>query len=62
MSGSNVSHSNRHTKTRFQANVHKQTLFLDGKAGEGQDLQPLPAVGPEVLQGSEGPRRSVSSP
>ena len=32
MSGNNVSHSNRHTKTRFQANVHKQTLFQDGKA------------------------------
>ena len=23
MSGNNVSHSNRHTKTRFKANVHK---------------------------------------
>jgi len=32
MSGSNVSHSNRHTKTRFKANVHKQTLFQDGKS------------------------------
>ena len=32
MSGSNVSHSNRHTKTRFQANVHKQTLFHEGRA------------------------------
>ena len=32
MSGNNVSHSNRHTKTRFFANVHKQTLFHDGKA------------------------------
>ncbi len=31
MSGNNVSHSNRHTKTRFEANVHKQTLFQDGK-------------------------------
>ncbi len=31
MSGNNVSHSNRHTKTRFMANVHKQTLFQDGK-------------------------------
>ena len=31
MSGNNVSHSNRHTKTRFKANVHKQTLFQDGK-------------------------------
>lgn len=27
MSGNNVSHSNRHTKTRFKANVHKQTLL-----------------------------------
>ena len=32
MSGNNVSHSNRHTKTRFKANVHKQTLFQDGKS------------------------------
>ena len=31
MSGNNVSHSNRHTKTRFFANVHKQTLFHDGR-------------------------------
>ena len=31
MSGNNVSHSNRHTKTRFKANVHKQTVFQDGK-------------------------------
>ena len=31
MSGNNVSHSNRHTKTRFKANVHKQTLFQDGR-------------------------------
>ncbi|MCH8281767.1 MAG: 50S ribosomal protein L28 [Chloroflexi bacterium] len=31
MSGNNVSHSNRHTKTRFFANVHKQTLFQDGR-------------------------------
>ncbi|PKB78264.1 MAG: 50S ribosomal protein L28 [SAR202 cluster bacterium Io17-Chloro-G9] len=31
MSGNNVSHSNRHTKTRFFANVHKQTVFQDGK-------------------------------
>ena len=30
MSGNNVSHSNRHTKTRFMANVHKQTLVQDG--------------------------------
>ena len=32
MSGNNVSHSNRHTKTRFKANVHKTTIFQDGKA------------------------------
>ena len=31
ISGNNVSHSNRHTKTRFMANVHKQTLVQDGK-------------------------------
>lgn len=31
MSGNNVSHSNRHTKTRFKANVHKQTLLMNGK-------------------------------
>ncbi len=31
MSGNNVSHSNRHTKTRFKAKVHKQTVFQDGK-------------------------------
>ena len=30
MSGNNVSHSNRHTKTRFKANVHEQTLIQDG--------------------------------
>ena len=32
MSGNNVSHSNRHTKTRFKANVHKQTLDRNGTA------------------------------
>jgi large subunit ribosomal protein L28 len=31
MSGNNVSHSNRHTKTRFKANVHKQTLERNGE-------------------------------
>ncbi len=31
MTGNNISHSNRHTKTRFMANVHKQTVFQDGK-------------------------------
>ena len=30
MSGNNVSHSKRRTKTRFLANVHKQTLTIDG--------------------------------
>ena len=32
MTGNDVSHSNRHTKTRFMANVHKQTLVQDGKS------------------------------
>jgi large subunit ribosomal protein L28 len=32
MTGNNVSHSNRHTKTKFFANVHKQTLVRDGKS------------------------------
>ncbi len=31
-SGHNVSHSKRRTKTRFVANVHRQTLFQDGKS------------------------------
>ena len=31
MTGNNVSHSNRRTKTRWKANVHKQTLAIDGK-------------------------------
>ena len=31
MSGNNVSHSNRHTKTRFKANVHKQNLYQNSK-------------------------------
>ena len=31
MTGNNVSHSNRHTKTRFKANVHKQTIVQEGK-------------------------------
>ena len=31
MSGNNVSHSKRRTKTRFLPNVHKQTLALDGQ-------------------------------
>ena len=31
MTGNNVSHSNRHTKTRFMANVHKQTIDIGGK-------------------------------
>ena len=32
MSGNNVSHSKRRTKTRFFANVHKLTLPVDGIA------------------------------
>ena len=31
MTGNNVSHSKRRTKTRWMANVHKQTLVIDGK-------------------------------
>ena len=31
MTGNNVSHSNRHTKTVFHANVHKQTLLIKRK-------------------------------
>ena len=31
MTGNNVSHSNRKTKTRWLANVHKQTLAINGK-------------------------------
>ena len=31
MTGNNVSHSNRKTKTRWKANVHKQTLAINGK-------------------------------
>ena len=30
MSGNNVSHSKRRTKTRFFANVHKMTLAVNG--------------------------------
>ena len=41
MSGNNISHSNRHTKTRFKANVHKQTISLERQGAAGQDLQPL---------------------
>jgi large subunit ribosomal protein L28 len=32
MSGNNVSHSKRHTKTRFKANVHRQTISVDGES------------------------------
>jgi len=31
MSGHNVSHSKRRTNTRFEANVHIQSVFQDGK-------------------------------
>ena len=31
MTGNNVSHSNRKTKTRWKANVHKQTLVINGQ-------------------------------
>ena len=48
MSGSNVSHSNRHTKTRFKANVHKQTLLLNGKVRR---------VGLDQIAGSSGAAR-----
>ncbi|MDR2202119.1 MAG: 50S ribosomal protein L28 [Clostridiales bacterium] len=30
-SGNNVSHSNRHTKRTFSANVHKVRVEIDGK-------------------------------
>ena len=36
MSGNNVSHSNRHNKTRFKGNVHKQNLYQDGKHVRGK--------------------------
>ena len=32
MSGNNVSHSKRRTKTRFLANTHKLTLQVNGQA------------------------------
>lgn len=31
MSGSNVSHSMRHTRRRFNVNLQKTTLVIDGK-------------------------------
>ena len=31
-SGNNVSHSKRHTKTRWGANVHKATIYVNGTA------------------------------
>ena len=34
MSGNNVSHSKRRTKTRFLPNVHKMTLSGDGNSGK----------------------------
>ena len=30
-SGNNVSHSNRHTKRRWSANVHKATITINGQ-------------------------------
>ena len=30
MSGNNVSHSKRHTRTRWAANVHKANIQVDG--------------------------------
>ncbi|MSQ06508.1 MAG: 50S ribosomal protein L28 [Dehalococcoidia bacterium] len=32
MSGNNVSHSKRRTKTKFQPNTHRQTLVLNGRS------------------------------
>ena len=32
MSGNNVSHSKRRTKTRFMPNVHKMTLSMNGES------------------------------
>ncbi|HLF05203.1 MAG TPA: 50S ribosomal protein L28 [Dehalococcoidia bacterium] len=32
MSGNNVSHSKRRTKTKFFANVHRQSLVHNGKS------------------------------
>ena len=32
MSGNNVSHSKRRTKTRFRVNAHKLTLMVEGQA------------------------------
>ena len=58
MSGNNVSHSNRHTKTRFKANVHKQTLDRGRHADNGQDMQPLPALPAQVPEGAQGFRRA----
>ena len=57
MSGSNVSHSNRHTKTRFKANVHKQTLERNGEQGPSQNLQPMPSLSPQVPQSPQSLRR-----
>jgi large subunit ribosomal protein L28 len=31
VSGSNVSHSQRHTKRRFRPNIHSAKLTIDGK-------------------------------
>ncbi|HAL47547.1 MAG: 50S ribosomal protein L28 [SAR202 cluster bacterium] len=29
-SGNNISHSKRHTRTRWFANVHRATIYVDG--------------------------------
>ena len=42
MSGNNVSHSNRHTKTRFKANCSQADLADRWQGPAGKDLHPLP--------------------
>ena len=58
MTGNNVSHSNRKTKTRWKANVHKQTLAIDGKPTRVKDLLAVPADDVQAAPGQEGQGQS----
>ena len=58
MTGNNVSHSNRRTKTRWKANVHKQTLAINGKPTRVKICSPLPADHVQAAAGSQGQSQS----
>ena len=64
--GNNVSHSHRHTKRRFDPNLQRVRIVVDGHPQERLRLHPLPQVRPghqgHLSTRNAGPRRFTARP